>query len=97
MLRELRLTYHVQICLRDNSFQFLALFAINNTIHNHVNRAGHIFLKQFVENFLFLEAPHPPKENEQQKKTQNVEIAEISNYKYTYQCVKVSLIHCQLC
>lgn len=51
----MRWTYHVQICLRDNSLQFLALFAINDTIHNHVNRAVHIFLKQFVEYFLFLE------------------------------------------
>lgn len=50
----MRLTYHVQICLRDNSLQLLALFAINNTIHNHVNGAVYIFLKQFVEHFLFL-------------------------------------------
>lgn len=54
-LRWLTVTHHVKLCLGNNSFQFLALFAINNTIHNHVNRAVHIFLKQFVENFLFLE------------------------------------------
>lgn len=49
-----KLTYHVQICLRDNRFKFLALFAINNPLNNHVNRAVHIFIKQFVEHFLFL-------------------------------------------
>lgn len=59
----MRSTYHVQICLRDNSSQFLALFTINNTIHNHVNRAVHIFLKQFVENFLFLEKNKKQRQN----------------------------------
>lgn len=53
-LRWMRLNYHIQICLGDNSLKFLPLFAINNTIHNHGNRAVNIFLKQSVKHFLFL-------------------------------------------
>lgn len=51
----MRLSYHIQICLGDNSLKFLSLFPINNTIHNHVNRAVDIFLKQTIKHFLFLE------------------------------------------
>lgn len=51
----MRLTYHIQICLGDNSLKFLSLFPINNTIHNHVNRAVDIFLKQTIKHFLFLD------------------------------------------
>lgn len=42
------------ICLRDDGLQFLHLFAINNTLHYHVNSVGHVLHKQLVQVWWFL-------------------------------------------
>lgn len=53
-LRCLGWAYHVEICLRNNGFQLFALFSINNSIQNHINRAVHIFFKKLLEDFFLL-------------------------------------------
>lgn len=46
--------HHVQISLWDDRLQFLSLFPVYDSLHDHVDGAGDVFLEQSVQTVLLL-------------------------------------------